>query len=226
MSDRSLIRFGGLAGILLALSSWLAVIVYYTLVPAAQRLPIGNAAAYLASLSQSSTGSQVFYGLYALIAFWSFAGTIAVYMRLRQTGEGWALFATLMGGITAILSIVGSLQQLAFLRYLGALFPAMPEFATAALSAPAPLNPVNIVSAGLVAPWFLIISILMLKAGLPRLLAYLGLIAFADLTAGFLAALFGFAGLATVAALIAGAVGGPIFWLWLGLILRREATLA
>lgn len=224
MSDRSAIRFGGLAGILLALSSWFAVVVYYTLVPAAQRLPIGDASAYLASLAQSSTGSQIFNGLYALIAFWSFAGTVAVYLRLRQTGEGWAFFATLIGSMTALLTIVGSLQQLAFLRYLAAIFPSMPEFATTALAMPAPLNPVNIGSAGLVAPWFLIISLLMLKAGFPRLLAYLGLVAFADLTVGFLAALFGFASLAIGAALIAGAVGGPIFWLWLGIILRRQAT--
>jgi hypothetical protein len=76
----------------------------------------------------------------------------------------------------------------------------------------------------LVAPWFLIISLLMLKADFPRLLAYLGLVAFADLTVGFLAALFGFAPLAIIAALVAGAVGGPVFWLWLGLILRRQAV--
>ncbi len=226
MTDRSLIRFGGLAGILLALTSWLAVVVYYTLVPAAQRLPIDDAGAYLASLSQSSTGAQLFNGLYALIAFWSFAGTVAVYVRLRQTGEGWALFATLIGSMTAILTIVGSLQQLANLRYLAALFPIMPEFATAAMSAPAPLDSINIVSAGLVAPWFLIISLLMLKADFPRLLVYLGLVAFADLAVGFLAALFGFASLAVVTALIAGVVGGPIFWLWLGVILRRQAATA
>jgi hypothetical protein len=41
---------------------------------------------------------------------------------------------------------------------------------------------------------------------------------------GFLAALFGFAPLAIIAALVAGAVGGPVFWLWLGLILRRQAV--
>ncbi|MBX7233695.1 MAG: hypothetical protein K1X65_04870 [Caldilineales bacterium] len=222
MSDRSLIRFGGLAGILLALSSWLAVVVYYALVPAAQRLPIADAGVYLASLAQSSTGSQLFNGLYALIAFWSFAGTVAVYYRLRQHGEAWALFATLIGSMTAILTIVGSLQQLANLRYLAALSSTLPDFAAAALAAPAPLNPVNIVSAGLVAPWFLVISLLMLKADFPRLLAYLGLIAFADLTVGFLAALFGLAPLAILAALVAGAVGGPVFWLWLGFILRRQ----
>lgn len=221
MTDRSLVRFGGLSAILLALSAWLTVVIYYVMVPAAQRLPVTDANAYLASLTQNSAGSQVFNGLYALIAVWSFVATVAVYWRLRGTGEAWSLFALLVGGVAALLTIVSSMQQIAYLRYLANLFPIAPDIAIAAFGAPAPLNAVNIISAGLVAPWFLITSLLMLKSDYPRLLAYLGFIAFADLTVGFLAALFGAGSIATYAALIAGAVGGPIFWLWLGILLWR-----
>ncbi len=82
----------------------------------------------------------------------------------------------------------------------------------AALPTPAPLNPLNAITAGLTAPWFLIISILMLRSDFPKLLGYLG----------FIASLIGIDALAMLTAIIAGAVGGPVFWLWLGSILWRE----
>lgn len=89
-------------------------------------------------------------------------------------------------------------------------------------AAPAPLNPLNAITMGLTAPWFLIISILMLKTNLPRLLAYLGFVAFADLVVGFVASLADVQPVTIAAAVIAGAVGGPVFWLWLGVLLRQD----
>ena len=56
-----------------------------------------------------------------------------------------------------------------------------------------------------------------------KLLGVLGLVAFADLFVGFVASIAGIGPLALITALIAGAVGGPLFWLWLGLYLWREA---
>ena len=38
MNDRSFMRLGGILGILIAVDALLAVVVYFTLVPAAQRL--------------------------------------------------------------------------------------------------------------------------------------------------------------------------------------------
>lgn len=223
MNDRSFIRFGAWAGILLAITSWSTVAVYFLLVPAAQKLPIADANAFLSSLAQSSTPTQLYYGLYALIAVWAFIGIVAVYFRLRAQTEAWMFFATLLAAIAAALTIVNGLQQLAFYRYLGGLLVTAPQVATALLAWPAPLNPVNAVTAGLTAPWFLIVSVLMLRAGFPRLLALLGLVALADLAVGFVAALVGINWLATLTAIIAGAVGGPLFWLWLGLVLLRQA---
>jgi len=69
----------------------------------------------------------------------------------------------------------------------------------------------------------LVANILLFRAGFPRLLIALGFVAVADLFVGFIASLGEQAQLATYAGIIAGAVGGPLYWLWLGVLLRRRA---
>ena len=55
------------------------------------------------------------------------------------------------------------------------------------------------------------------------LLVLLGFVATADLLAGFVGGLSENGGLVYLASVIAGAIGGPIYWLWLGRLLRRDA---
>jgi hypothetical protein len=149
-------------------------------------------------------------------------GIAAMYYRTRPVSEPWAFFAMLIGIIASFLTVMNGLQQVAYARYLGAIYPAAKDFALAAYSMPAPLNSLNAVTQGLTAPWFLIVGILMLRTDLPKLLGYLAFVAFADLTVGFIAAILGIDAVATLAAVIAGGVGGPVFWVWLGAILARE----
>lgn len=225
MNDRSFLRVGALAGFVIAISAWLAVIVYFALVPAAQQLPVTDVEAYLASLAESPTGSFLFNGLVAINAFGALVGTVAVYYRVRQAGEAWSFFAVLVGAISAAGWLTSSLYQVSNLGYIVSIYSEdTVETARAAFSAPSPVNPFNLMTGGLVAVWFLVIALLMLRTNLPKLLAYLGLVDFADLTVGFIAALAGSAGLSTITALIAGAVGGPIFWLWFGILLWQGTS--
>lgn len=222
MKERSLIRFGGIAGILLAITSWTTVAVFFLIVPPAQRVPISDAAAYLNSLAQNSAPTQLYYGLYALIAVWAFIGIVAMYFRTRALNESWSFFATFLAGIAAVLTVVNGLQQLAFYRYLGGLNASAPQLAQALLNLPAPLNPVNAITQGLTAPWFLVMGFIMLRADFPKLLPLLAFVAFADLAVGFFASLFGADTVAIVTAVIAGGVGGPVFWLLMGLDLLKQ----
>jgi hypothetical protein len=225
MTDgKSFIRFGGLAGILLALTSWTTVVVFYALVPPAQRVPVSDVRAFMESLAQSSGGTQLYNGLYALIAVWAFIGIAAMFFKVREQGEAWAAFATSLGMIAAFLTVLNGLQQVAQFRYLAALYPSAKDLTVALFGAPAPLNPLNAITMGLTAPWFLIISILMLRTDLPKLLAYLGLVAFADLLVGFVGSLVDVQIIPIVAAVVAGAIGGPVFWLWLGALLWRKES--
>ncbi len=196
MSDRSFVRFGGLAGILLALTAWSAVVAYYT----------------VAKGGQDRVGMQVFQFLYAFTAVWSLFAVVAVYYRARAAGEAWSFFATLVGVAAAAGTLAAGLYDVANIRV------------NAALASPSPANPLGVMNFGLTGLWFLVANLLLWRTATPHLLVALGFVAAADLLLGFLASLSDAAGLATLAALVAGAVGGPLYWLWLGLELRRGAS--
>ena len=199
MSDRSFVRFGGLAGVLLALTSWAAVAAYY----------------FIARGGEDIVGLQVFQLLYALIAFWSLFGIVAVYWVVRQHGEAWSFFATLVGVGAALGTITSQLYGVALIREL----ITRPDLAAPNVTSSDPLNVMTFALTGL---WFLIANLLLRVAGYPRLLILLGFVAVADLFVGFVAALSGDRQLVNYAGIIAGAVGGPLYWLWLGILLRRR----
>ena len=195
MDDRSFARFGGLAAILLALTSWAAVLAY----------------AVLVQPGDSAVGLQIFQFLYALIAFWALFAIVAVYYRVRSVGEAWAFFATLVGVAASVSTMVAAMYQVANLRQ------------SPPLAGVSPTNPLGIMSFGLTGLWFLVANLLLWRTKTPRVLVALGFVAAADLLAGFVAGLSENGGVVFFSSLIAGAIGGPIYWLWLGRLLRRDA---
>ena len=195
VDDRSFARFGGLAAILLALTSWAAVLAYAALVQPGGR-PLGP---------------QIFQFLYALVAFWALFAIVAVYYRTRSVGEAWAFFATLVGVAASVGTMVAAMYEVANLRQ-------NPPLAGASSA-----NPLGIMTFALTGVWFLVANLLLWRTRTPRVLVLLGFVAAADLVAGFVAGLSENGGVVYLAALIAGAIGGPIYWLWLGRLLRRDA---
>jgi hypothetical protein len=195
MDDRSFARFGGLAAILLALTSWAAVLAYAALVQ-----PGG-----------SPLGPQIFQFLYALVAFWALFAIVAVYYRVRSVGEAWAFFATLVGVTASVGTMVTAIYAVANLRQ-------NPPLAGASAT-----DPLGIMSFGLTGLWFLVANLLLWRTRTPRVLVLLGFVAAADLFAAFVAALSENGGVVYLTSLVAGAIGGPIYWLWLGRLLRRDA---
>src|SRR5579871_4735028 len=147
MNEQSFIRFGGVAGILLAVTSWASVVEYFALVPKAQQLPVTDVNAYLVSLHADPTGTLIFNGLYALLAFWALVGIIASYYRIREAGEAWTFFATLVGAIAAVGTILNGIYQLANLRYLGSIYtPNAADTVTTLFQAQPPTNPLGVVT--------------------------------------------------------------------------------
>ncbi len=195
-------RFGGLAGILLAITSWSAVVAYYTVAKGGTDL----------------VGMQVFDLLYALTAFWALFAIVAVYWVIRPQGEAWSFFATLVGVVASIGTMTASLYRIAAIR------DALLANATSAPSGASPTDPLSVMTFGLTGLWFLIANVFLWRmSAMPRLLVLLGFVAVADLFAGYFGSLSGLDGLVTLAGIVAGAVGGPLYWLWLGLRLRRMA---
>ena len=201
VSDRSFIRFGGLAGILLAITSWAAVVEYFT----------------AAAGGQDLVGLETFRLLYALIGFWALFGIVAVHWIVRSQGEAWSFFGTLVGLIASAGTISASLYSVAATR------TALLNNATS-VNFTSPTDPLNVMTFALTGLWFLVANLLLWRTPrVPRPLVLLGFVAVADLFAGFLGALAANDFVTMWAAVIAGAVGGPLYWLWLGLTLRRLA---
>ena len=204
MDDRSFVRFGGLAAILLALTSWGAVLAFATLARP-------GADPQLRELNNLNIGTQIFQFLYGLTAFWALFAIVAVYYRVRAVGEAWSFFATLVGVAAAIGTMVAAMYQVANLRQ-------DPPLAGASSA-----DPLGVLSMGLTSLWFLVANRLLWHTTTPRALVALGFVVAADLFIGFVAALSANGGLVYLTSVIAGAVGGPIYWLWLGRRLRRDA---
>jgi hypothetical protein len=163
-------------------------------------------------------GMQVFDFLYALIAFWALFAIVAVYWIIRPQGEAWSFFATLVGVVASVGTMTASLYRIAAIR------DALLANATSAPSGASPTDPLNVMTFGLTGLWFLIANVFLWRMStMPRLLVLLGFVAVADLFAGYFGSLSGLDGLVTLAGIVAGAVGGPLYWLWLGLRLRRMA---
>ena len=218
-SDQSFIRFGGLAGLLLAVTAWVGVLVYAALVPDYQHWPITDFDAYLYSLGIDPRGTLIFNLLYALLGFWALIGVVASYFRLRASGEAWAVFTTLVGVLAAVGMMSNGLYQVGLLRFLGNYDAKNPPILVDLLQAPPPMNPYGLITFALPGLWFLGVATLMLRTNLPKLLAVLGWIVAAVLFFGFLATLAEDPISPVYAAFIAGGVGGPTFWLWFGILL-------
>ena len=201
VSDRSFVRFGGLAGILLAITSWAAVVEYFL----------------VAQQGQDLVGLETFRLLYALIAFWALFGIVAVHWIVRAQGEAWSFFGTLVGVIASVGTITSSLYSVAATR------SAILANATS-VNTTSPTDPLNVMTFALTGLWFLVANLLLWRTPrVRRLLVLLGFVAVADLFVGFLGALAANDLITTYAAIVAGAVGGPLYWLWLGVTLRRMA---
>jgi hypothetical protein len=197
MDDRAFVRFGGLAAILLALTSWAAVFAYGALVQPDD--------------PEARIGLQIFQFLYALIAFWALFAIVAVYYRVRAAGEAWAFFATLVGVAASVGTMVAAMYEVANLRE------------TPPLVGASPANPMNVMSFGLTGLWFFVVNRLLWRSAAPRALVILGFLVAAVLFVGLVAGLSENGGTVYLASVFAAAVGGPIYWLWLGRQLRRDA---
>src|SRR5216117_762711 len=146
----------------------------------------------------SPLGLQIFRFLYALVAFWALFAIVAVYYRVRSVGEAWAFFATLVGVAASVGTMVTAMYEVANLRQ-------NPPLAGASAT-----DPLGIMSFGLTGLWFLVANLLLWRTRTPRVLALLGLVAAADLFAGFVTGLSENRGVVYLTSLIAGAIGGPI----------------
>jgi hypothetical protein len=145
---------------------------------------------------------------------------VALYQRLRQTDAGFAMLALLLGLAGAVGSAVHGGYDLA--NVIRPVQGAPPS------ELPNPIDPRGLLTFGFLALALLVVSWLIVHGGrLPRGLGSLGYVSAVLLLVIFLGRLIAFDPtnpILLVAALLAGLVVNPTWWIWLGTSLLRSSA--
>jgi hypothetical protein len=144
--------------------------------------------------------------------------TVALYQRLRETDEGVALLALLLGFASAVGAVVHATYQLIPLVHPNPL----------ALSPTTPSDPLGLLRFGLAGVTLLILAVLIVRSEqFPRSLGYLAYFGGALLVFIYVGRLFDFITPANKITLIPpflyGFIVHPVFYVWLGRELLRTA---
>ena len=225
MNDSTYVRWGGLAAVAVGLCSLLYGVLYITLVVYGPKL---DPAASLISFGVQSTNF-----LLALGGLLAFVAVIAIFQRLRGTSEAWARLALWFGMFGALLSALHGWSDLIGNPTLADAFnqgEASKAAATLIANLPSATDPRGVGTFGLTGLFVLVVGLLLYRTeGMPRRLAYVALASSLLLGLIFLGTVAYAGGLGVAAAqylfLVAGplqlVVAGPLFYIWIGIILRR-----
>jgi hypothetical protein len=188
-------RFGGLCAIMCGVSGFLYSVAFVIL--------------------RSTSLSALFLLLTGLLGT---ATLVAIYARLRETDVSFALWALLLGTVSALGSALHAGYDLA-----NALNPP----ATTNLDLPSQIDPRGMLTFGVAGLALWVMAWLILRGvQFPRGLGYLGYVTAALLIIIYLARLIvldATSPLVLVPALLAGFVASPVWYVWLGLNLWRGA---
>jgi len=191
-------KFGGLSAILVGVLSIIYAIFYLLIARQAEFLGI--------------------YGSWLILAvsgIFSSAAYVALYQRVRAAGEGFALWALLLG-------VAASFATLQHGVYEAGLVKAARAAGTVTGTAPSEVDPAGLAAFFVIGIVSLLFSWLMLKGGaLPRSLGYLGILNTVLLVILYFASAGGVQTLVLISGGLTSVIVGPIWWIWLGVKLRE-----
>jgi hypothetical protein len=223
MNNNSLAKFGGTCAILVAIVGALADITYL-LLPAEQRLgALGKD--LLPSFHAAPTILTLELWELAIAGALGLAVVAALSQKVGAMNDGWAHWTAILAYVGFAVSAVGNVLTLDRLPRVAAAFVAGDASAKAAIAATwkSTLDPLGLFGFGAIGLWIFVVSLLTLRDdAFPKPLAYIGLLLGIVNWLVPLALLFKLAFLFFVVS-VAGLVLGGIWYVWIGLNLRRTA---
>jgi len=227
MENKSIAKIGWLCSILLGISYILVGITYF-LMPAEQK-PGVDAAQYLLSMAENPTPALLNYWFFAIGALFAIAAVAAISELVRSQNEGWVRWMSTLAYIGFALTIIGYLQSISLIPGRADAYAAGDASTRAAIAAlsggSSNLDPNGWIRYGLPGLWILVVGMLALRGTtVPKVLAFLGIIGavcYWLIVIGYLLRLEWFV---AISAGLGGVIIGPIFYIWMGLILRRESS--
>jgi hypothetical protein len=224
MKDTTLSKLGGTCSILVG-ATFLAFVVLALLLPPEQLDTCGCPARFLTTTAHDSTLFLVSYALLALYSVFAIAAVLAISETVRSANEGWVRWTSTLAIIGFAVTTINEVQRIALDPAKAAAYVHGDAAVRAALTVPGEvgsLDPQNWLRFGAVGLWVLVVSLLALRGGRwPKPLAWVGI------GLGLVYWLFVVGEVAPIPSLFAIVAGvgallfGMIWFIWLGLRLRR-----
>lgn len=221
MQDNHLNKLGGTCAILVGIS-YIVVATCFVLDPTQF---VHESRQLWPMLGQQGTARILQYWAYALGAIFAFGAIPAVADLVRARHEGWVRWTTglayLSFGVTAVETFrLVTATPLWATNYAGG----DPTVQTAIVTTDLllRLDPATWLRFGALGPWFLVVNILALRHHLlPRPLTYVGIVLGVLTSTTTLGIVFGIGPMVLVSAVLGGALAAPIWFIWIGVVLRR-----
>jgi hypothetical protein len=226
MKDTTLSKLGGTCSILAGVS-FVVVVVVYLLLPPEQQDACGCPDRFLASLAHTSTLYVVEYAALALYPLLAIAAVLAISASVRAAHDGWARWSSTLANVGLAVTTIDAFRHAALDPTKATAYAQGNAAVKAALTVPGALqglDPQGWLRYGATGFWILVVSLLALRGGMwPKPLALVGI------GVALLAVLLVGGQVAQNQSLLAlvGGAGGviliPLWYIWLGLRLRRAA---
>ena len=224
MKDRSLLKLGAVASILLGVAKLFSGGIYFFVAP--EQRVASPGALLLPSFAQDPLRLTLLFWAEALVGIFGFAVVPALASLLRERSEGWVRWSSTLATVGYAIASAGYLLTIARLPVIAAAYVKGEPSTQAALAAVWKSSPdlQGFWGYAAIGVWVLVMSLLAMRGqGFPRGYALLGLL---------LAILYLLIPVAVIPknqTLVLGIVGlgaivAPIWYVWTGLVLRRRAS--
>lgn len=222
MEDKSLSKLGGVCAIIVGIL-YIVAGAAYLMLPEGMKTT-ADPASYLAGFAQEPTWALTEYWAFAFCGVLGIAVVLAVTAKVRSLNDGWVRW-------TSTLALIGfSVVALQYSRLVvlnaerAAAYAAGDSTMKAVLAANqslATLDQFGFLAYGAVGLWFLVVNLLALRGDTwPKILAYLGIVGAIAYEFVVIGQLFEVELFVTIAA-GAAVIVGPIWYIWMGTILRK-----
>jgi hypothetical protein len=228
MKSNSLNKVGGLCSILVG-ALYIIVGATYVLLPPEQQAG-GAPDAFYRSFAQSPTLSMVNYWAFALAGVFALGALPAITESVRSVNEGWARWTSNLAYLGFAVTAIDFFRNIALQPDRAAAYVAGDASLRAVLAAPtflAGLDSQGWLGFGGVGLWALMTSLLAMRSKMwPNTLAYVGCAVGVLYWLVVVSFVFDMAALTQIVAALGGVVAAPVWYIWLGMRLRKAAPMA
>jgi hypothetical protein len=224
MKDTTLSTLGGTCSILTGVSI-IVTAVMYLLLPSEQQDACGCPDQFLASLAHNPTLYVAESGLFALSSLVAIAAVLAIYETVRATHDGWARWSSTLAIVGFAVNAIDQIRHAVLQPSQATAYVQGDAAVKATLTAPGALqalDPQGWLRLGAVGLWILVVNMLALRGGTwPKPLAFVGIVGAIVYSLVVVAQVAQIQSLIVILAGV-GVILIPLWYIWLGLRLRRS----